>query len=156
MNAQRRISELLSRNTKFFQHTQGDLFFLSSKIDLREKEIHKKATPNIFFFPRTDHKFFNGGIFQRKPVFCTEVKRKVSNSPVVPCPLPHPSVTRLVSGTSLGNQTSCNSVILHLQQHQQPVMLHLQNHPVLTERSPYIYWVSMKCDLKRTRTKIPA
>lgn len=66
MNAQRRISELLSRNTKFFQHTQGDLFFLSSKIDLREKEIHKKDTPNIFFFSQRWSQVFQWRYFSKK------------------------------------------------------------------------------------------
>lgn len=110
MNAQRQRSVFLNscqEISSFFNIHKGICFSYHQKLTSEKKEIHKKATPNIYFFPSTDHKFFNEGIFQRKPVFCTEEKRKVSNSPVVPCPLPHPSVTRLVSGTSLGNQTSC-------------------------------------------------
>lgn len=98
---------LVKKYQVFSTYTRGFVFLIIKNWPQRKKKFTKKATPNIFFFPSTDHKFFNEGVFQRKPVFCTEEKRKVSNSPVVPCPLPHPSVTRLVSGTSLGNQTSC-------------------------------------------------
>lgn len=148
---------LVKKYQVFSTYTRGFVLFIIKNQPQRKKKFTKKPLQTFFFFQHWSQVFW-WRYFSKKTCILHRGKKEGVKF----------SSCAMLSSTSLCHTSGFwdkfrksnllqlrHSVILHLRQHYQPVMLHLQNHPVLTERSPYIYWVSMKCDLKRTRTKIP-